>query len=649
MKIGKICTLGLLTTFLYSSVVSAQGWVVTGRPAAGGVAGSVTNSTPSQPDGVRINPTAPTQCNTDGYMPMAMLQNLLIDGSGFQFRYYDDERKLKVEVPPYYGNCMDLKFEFELKANQLYVKAKNGMSNPGEGSSYQKYVNCLKQGENPVITESNGQVNFHADRAKLKNAQFMELNIEGEEFDMNKDLKVHFLSPTPSIENGSFPSAFGTASPHNHCYKKETINKSKEYVAYLSPESRVNRTVYEACNSNEYKKILSALRNLNPSEVGNYALLKKVLEQALMRTLENDAEKIYDELEALGKDFKMVEGKPSLDEEEASDLADDYVELMEKLNKDIINPYISRIEDLMKKRQGPPRPNRDQRKAIDKLIKEYNNKIQEYAKKTNKLGYKNVMAVLKYYGQTDQARMIEGFRLKSVAFGRVYKDGRTRDPRGERLTIKTANKLITDTLEKFDKRLGEWELEAASRRGDVAPMLAERRKHQALTKSRDERFKNDMEKIQDDYKSCVGWFHTQFKMQKCQQKAKRNQQRALRRRAYYNRQIGTSAEKYGRYSSYYGDYQRSVASQSEAGSGLLDPGGYYSEYDFGQDFVTPESYYNLSGDMGLTMGGPGSMQGMPGQFQNFGMGQFQNFGGGGMNYQMGGGYSPFGNNMIRGY
>ena len=53
--------------------------------------------------------------------------------------------------------------------------------------------------------------------------------------------------------------------------------------------------------------------------------------------------------------------------------------------------------------------------------------------------------------------------------------------------------------------------------------------------------------------------------------------------------------------------------------------------------------------MGLTMGGPGSNMGYPGQFQNFGMGQFQNFGGGGMNYQMGGGYSPFGNNMTRGY
>ena len=309
MEIGKLLKFGMISTFFYSSVTFAGGWVVTGRPAAGGTAGGVTNSTPSQPDGVRINPTAPVQCSTDGYVPMAMLQNLFVDGSGFQFKYDDDERKLKVEIPPFYGNCLDLKFEFELLDNQLYVKAKNANANSSEegNSTYQRYMKCLEKGESPIVEDNNGTVTFHANRAKLANGQYMELNIEGQEFDTNKDLKIHFLSPVSTNENGNFPSAFGEAKKHNNCYKRETVNNSKEYVAYLSPQSRVNRTVFEACNSKEYKRILSALRNLKPTEVGNYQLLKKVLEQALMKTLETDAEKIYEELESIGKEFKTIE------------------------------------------------------------------------------------------------------------------------------------------------------------------------------------------------------------------------------------------------------------------------------------------------------------------------------------------------------
>jgi hypothetical protein len=646
MKLENLIKVGAIATFFYSSLTMAGGWLVTGTPQANGSSGGVINSAASNPKGVTINPTAPTQCSTDGYMPMKMLQNLIVDQEGFQFRYDDQERKLKVEIPQYYGNCMDIEFDFELKNNQLYVKARNANANASQGetgTNYQRYIKCLEKGDSPIITNESGKVNFHADRATLKNAQFMELDISGEEFDTSKDLKIYFLSPTATNENGGFPPAFSQAGPHNHCFKKEDINKSGDYTAYLSPTSRVNRTVYEACKSNEYRQILSALKNLDSKTVGNYKLLKKVLEQALVKAIDNDAQKIYEELELIGKDFKMTGGKPSLDEEEASDLADDYVALLEKMNKNILTPYINQLEDLVAARSGPPRPSRAERKEIDKKIKDFNEKIQEYSKKTKKMGYKNVMSVLKHYGQIDQARMVEGFRLKSHAFGRVYKDGKNNDSRGSRLTIKTANKTITETLEKFDVVLSEWELEASSRSGDVNPALAQKKRYSALTQARDKRYQSDMKKAQEKYKDCVGWFQTQFKVQKCQQKAQKAQKTALRRRASYNKQIGVASEKFGRYSENYDQYKRTVASTEAGNTGLYDPAGYYSEYSFGEEFVDSSDYYSIGG--GLTANNKNNYVNLPamqqqGGFQNFGGGGYQNFGGGG--------FDPFGGQR-RGY
>ncbi|MBT7611447.1 MAG: hypothetical protein HN576_16930 [Bacteriovoracaceae bacterium] len=644
-----VIKLGMISIFLYSSVSLAGGWQVTGRPKASGNSGGVINSTPSEVNGVSINATEATECSTDSYMPMSMLQNLIVDQEGFQFRYDDELRKLKVEIPQYYGNCLDLEFEFELKDNKLFVKAKNANNNSSHGTTdetvYQKYLKCLQKGDSPVVTRDNGGVNFHADRAKLKDAQYMELNITGDEFNTSKDLQVMFLSPTATLDNGSFGPAFGNAKAYNHCFKQENINKSGEYTAYFSPDSRIKRTVYEACKSNEYKKIISALKNLDPKSVGNYKLLKKVLEQALAKVLDDDAKKIYEEMELIGRDFKMTGGKPSLDAEEASDLADDYVVLLEKLNKNILTPYIIQLEELIATRAGPPRPSREQRKEIDKQIKLYNQKIQEYSKNTKKLGYKNVMEVLKHYGHTDQAKMVEGFRLKSHAFGRVYKDGKTDDSRGDRLTIKTANKTITETLEKFDGILHEWDQEASSRDGDMNPALSQKKRHAALTRTRDKRYQEDMKKIQEKYKDCVGWFRTQFKVQKCQQKAQRSQKTALRRRAAYNRQIGVASEKFGRYSENYDEYKRTVASTSAGNTGLYDPVGYYSEYSFGEEFVSSSDYYSLGGGSSIDSG-TGYVN-LPQMQQP--QGGFQNFGGGGGFQNFGGGFNPFGNSMMRGY
>ena len=176
-----------------------------------------------------------------------------------------------------------------------------------------------------------------------------------------------------------------------------------------------------------------------------------------------------------------------------------------------------------------------------------------------------------------------------------------------------------------------WETEAAVRSGDASAVRAAQNRHTALSRARDERFKGSMEKIQSDYKSCVGWFHTQYKIQKCQQKAQNDQKRAMSQRAYYNRQIGQASTQYNHYMGIYQTYQRSLAS-TDGASTFDDPFGIYQD-PFGSFKMDPMNYYNMG--VGDTMGGANFNP-----FGNAGMGMGM---GNGMGMMPGSGYQmmPF--------
>ncbi len=592
MKIKKIIKCGMILVLFYSTSISARGrWSSTGGGAkkASSLSRSSVTSTPSQTRGVEIIPTESNKCSPDGYVSRFLLEKLFLDASLFEFKYDEAEQKVKVEIPPYYGDCLELDFEFKLESNQLMVMAKNSKrSLEGKGSTFEKYTQCLKKKKPSLLSlDDNGGYVHNKDKAKISNGRYFELDVNDDrEFNPSKNLNVVFLSPTPSNENGYFPDAFGKSSKYDQCWKKENISEDGVYIAHYSSESKIKKTVLEACLSNNYDQIISVMQK-------HYDAYGDVLEKAHMKSLDERAQKIYAELGSIGDEFKMTDGKPSLDYQDAQDQAYQYAEVLERLNEKVLDPYISRVEDLLKKRKGPPTLSKKGRKKIDGLIKEYNMKIQEYARGYEKFGYASIMDVLKYHGHTDVASKMKIFRLKSVAYGRVYKKGKGgADVRGKQLRFTEAEEFIKHKMKKFSRVLKEWSEEASSRRGDTSPAKRKAKLYKKLERNREKAWRRDNKRIQEKYKKCIGWYQTQFKVQKCQRKAQASRKRAIDRRGAYNSRLGEAADSYERYWENFLEYRR-TASVSSGGDSLDDPLGYDSEYNFANGNVSPEQYYSL--------------------------------------------------------
>ena len=191
-----------------------------------------------------------------------------------------------------------------------------------------------------------------------------------------------------------------------------------------------------------------------------------------------------------------------------------------------------------------------------------------------------------------------------------------------KVTFNSAKDVIEDAINHFDDKIADvWETEAAVRSGDASAVKSARGKYSALTKSRDQRYRNSMQDIQKNYKNCVGWFHTQYKIRKCQQKAQMAQKRALAQRAYYNKQIGQASTQYNHYMGIYQNYQRSLAS-TEGVSTFDDPYGIYQDPFGNVGGMDQMNYYNMG--YGNNFGGGAGFN----PFAGAGMGM--NYGGMGM-------------------
>ena len=204
-----------------------------------------------------------------------------------------------------------------------------------------------------------------------------------------KDVHAYFLSPKiPTAGSmGPIHEAKEASNYGGTCYWAEHFNKTKQALSYMSPETRAEKNVQNCLG--DYRKILSALENLNDPSLGNYAELKGILEEALVTTLDSESEAIYKKMRELKEDASFEGGEPSLDEDEASEVLEKYADLLRDLNTKVLEPYITRVDKLTDELSNT---NDEARKAqIKKRIKDIKKKIKYYSEKTKTLGYNDMM------------------------------------------------------------------------------------------------------------------------------------------------------------------------------------------------------------------------------------------------------------------
>lgn len=629
MKRIKLFSTLLLTLFLSSEGFS-QSFEFTGGSFSHD--GSRVGSNSRTDDSGRTV-TTNVGCKVNDYIKLDYLKSLFTtDPNNFKVSIDKNQSQLKIHMPGYITNCMKLEFKVEYhEDNNVTVKAYNSnYTSSGElekDQAFQKYVQCLKdEGVIEKVGDTNHyRFNRSGDNIKKMQPGYRTIPLQRGDLNPRKDVKAYFLSP-PTPETGNL----GMAHPVNNapsyeegCYWVEHMNEKKQSIAYLSPDSRAERTVQNCLTS--YENIINALRSLDRNVLGNYDELRGILEKALVETLDEKAESIYKKMEKLKGKVSFSDGEPDVDSDEAADILEDYADEMRNLNREVIEPYLKRIDELMTELDSANDEARESK--IREQIRKLKAKIKKYSDKPKSLGYNDMMKIARHYGHTSDARVIEGFRLKSLVYGNLGKKITHPTKRKKiKVNFNNADDIVKDAVTHFDEKIADvWETEADVRSGDASAVRSAQNRHTALTRSRDQRFKSSMEKIQSDYKSCVGWFHTQYKIQKCQQKAQMSQKRAMAQRAYYNKQIGQASTQYNHYMGIYQTYQRSLAS-TDGTSTFDDPFGIYSDPFGSVGGMDPMSYYNMGvnnnfgggagfnpfGNAGMGMGMGNGMGMMPG-------------------------------------
>lgn len=588
------------------------------------------NSSPSQ----SISASSIGHCDSSQHMSQTLLRSLMLDPEGIRIEFDDEDLTLaRVHVPRHYSTCFDLEVVMEpTENNNLFVSFKNtrfeDLTN-ADGDiikdSYTQYLECLEN--EGALSHDNGSAEVDAEKMTIRRYQSHEFRFPRGTFDQRNNVHVHYLGPGQN-ENGGYPAYYSGDQERVGCYARERMTPEGDLAIYVSPENRAAMLAYEACRSGDVTRILNALGQLDSSEVGNARDLQLVLRQALTSELDKEGQRIYERLRNVARNFELEDGIPSISREEARRYADEYVGLLNDLDTVVLTPYIEFIDELMEERE---RASDERKEEIDELIAYYNDKIRNYSENSRSYGYDRVMNTLRFYGNdlAHYARDIEGFNLKSHHYGRYYVEGRPNDPRGPRISSHSDVRDQTDRrLNSFDNAFRRFAAEDAVRTGDTRPLRDAQNRYTNLMSARDQRFRQDMQKIGQDYQSCVGWFHTDFKVRQCQERAQRSQRQALQRRERYNRQIQRAGEDMTNFSAMRSFYEQNRDRERDRNrdrslfwyeedyeSGIMDyglsnPSGMYSLFEHDQLGRAPSSFVPQMG-MGLQqpgMMGPQQMQ-----------------------------------------
>lgn len=572
--------------------------------------------------------------------------------------------KLVVNLPKYISACLDVKFEAEIISNVVFLRMKNistelDSSTAGESKTMsEKYFACLEgkgyiTGEGQIDyakAETEGAINYGGPET---------INIDMGEMDESKYLVFGSTRVTDYPHSNKNERLKKSPSSWNCMVYEDFSKKDHSYSIFTSAEDAAERNVRNVCASEDYETMLQELSKLRSSSLGNAAALREYLEDNIEAVRSIEAKKIYEKLDEIEKSFADARKEGDfLSAEISEEKSELYVEYLRKLNRVVLQPSISKLDELIKSRTD------ENKTEVDKKIKALNENIGLYAKKTPKdLG--PIVEHMKKYALTDEGAAMEGVRLTSLNYRSVYKS--RKDSRGQPQSMSDAAKSIKKKHAIFEKEiLTDWSFDYSTRNGNKLPIISAKRDIQR-TKASMLRIARDFQKKEqkNGKKSCGRSFTGGVKNPIA---CKRFMAGRSRRQKMFSNQLKRmelknrgKSERLARYTSNYETYLDTVEEEGTDD----DPFGYYTSsfsdlYSVGDDYSDYELDFNSNDSSDFfNMGtrrqsqgqsqygnpfanrGPAQQQwGQPqqqwGQPQQMGWGQQQNISGPGGNFFNGG-------------
>lgn len=635
MKFKKV-KLCLFATGLIMAQVNAR---VPGRGASSSTIGDGSSVDISNPsigvDSTVVSAGTGESCDprdTGGYVSLNFLRNIVDPSvaSPNEVKVVEvSEGNYQVELGKHIKACTDLQFEVTKANSNYFVRVKNNFEFTPENvpvkdgekfenlSFDEKYYRCV---ENKGLLK-----NGNFDRLKAEQSGHISYGVTSNAFSLDvgdgrKSVTAYFGSPKATAYGTAYEAKGVSPKPSGwNCVSYENFGQEEERL-FTSRRDRVYDRALGVCEKENAEEILEELSRLRSSSAGNFRDLENILEGAYEKAKDKRVDEIYTRMDEIEKAMKPDKGGEMVSESVAEEYAKEYSSLSKELSRIVIQPATRKVNQLLEERTN------ENKEQIDARVAELNKQVQEFSKRDfNSLSH--MYDVLKEYNLTKEARDIEGLRLASHHYGRVYKGDRE-EGRGKALSLEDATERVRDKIEDFeDKVLTDWTAQYEIKRGNKRVVTSARRELEGRQKRHSRLVERLQKKETDAYRKACG---TSMGFMRNPMACKRWHEGKDRRARSYQAQLNrsgrgltTAQSQYFSYSRLYSDYLSQLEESEQA-----DPFSYYGSdnydmyYDDGGDYqfdnswqyqMGPQNQMRMPAQQGFYAPGfssPGGPQGM---------------------------------------
>ncbi len=552
------------------------------------------------------------ECNDGNNIPLGLLKTIMPNFDQIKVDFETKNKKsARIEIPQYMKSCMKLKFSYHQVGNDIFISATNeeDLTSYEGNNTNERYENCLKAKgivHDDIIDES---------KAEFSGGFTQPFSVK---LDPSQNMNVHFSSPQ-ALGTSYGPAAGGEFLDYSHsdCFKGEEIVPGGLKLFHSPLVASVEH--YQAiCESDNYKDIFAALKELSSSDAGNAQALdsdvKNILRAALDEKLFNsikEKQKVWEEeLEEIGKELKKAE-----DEETVKELTAKYNSVLKELEKFVIKPKTAQLQKLYEERKKTK--DKKARRELDKKIKELNEEIGIYSRKSNFVSNPVINKMLEY-GLKDEADEAFKFKLTCAHWSQVNygpkREGYPKDPKG-------IDKAVESKMRAFERVSTDKEKEYDAKQGYDTYSKDYANIAQQLVNKRALALQRDQDRMQDAYKNiqkyCASTFWGGIKNKsKCQSAQKSYQTAASgaqKRYGRYNKDIMYYTNQANKFYQIESQYTESLRTETSDPYGADSYDGYddfslflgqnYGSSSIGNDF-------NNFAQFGMT--GSAGMMAMPG-------------------------------------
>ena len=551
-------------------------------------------------------------CETDRYLSQNLFRGIMTNPHNLSIdleRTSQGKMQIKVFVPSYYSACIGdqgIVPELQFVENDVHVKFKME-------KTFREYRQCLL--DEGYINDDGTVKDENKVREKVSQDKIVKFPFN--DFDSKKNANLFFESPIPNENNGNHPAYFDGvvfSSPIDCFGSEPTVFDDKPLRLHTSPESVASQDAYQACLSQNYEVISSALANLDRQSVGNAGELKKILERALARARENKAQEIYRQLEDINEDLALDnDGNISVSARQARMLTTKYRNLMRDLDNILITPAKDQLLELLERRELATDP--ENQNYLDEQIELIASSIED----ARRPRHVSVYRALREYGLYEKAKDIEQINLKSKYYPQLA-DGKNED---------RIERSIEREFRRSERIFKDWQRRYQAGTGDESVVRDQERRVRRMERSIQ---RNSMEFQRNEMKMAQRYCgRNLFGMPKnpsgCQRFMMNQQQRGNRFSRFRARSMERASTEHNRLQQYRDLYEASREREFNdwMGSGdygfydNMGPSQYHSQYNLGSQFM-------MNGHSGTMYQSPGMMMHQnPGMmYQSPGMMMHQN-------------------------